>query len=476
MKSCQVLAAICTILSVASAADLGSRAAAASSSTKTEAVGSEIALATTQTRRLDEGPWDTGTKVYKEFPNEGWWSGTISSYSQATGMYTVTWEDGSTDYYDDSNEIDQMVAFAASDPQNNPAGAADVSGAYPAGTKVSYFEDGEWYDGAIIKYGSGSYTIQWDEDDEIEEIPSGAEIDQMVEDSFGDDDGPPDGYQPPAEAPTDPSVAVGIDVSYYDDEDGAWVDGQITAYKNNVYTVIWEDGSEDEYDDSGDDFQELKQAITDSFGDDDAAPTEESKILSGPKFPTGTAVSDWEDEEWVDGEVIGLRDGKYLVRWEDEGDLEYYESHNAEDMQELTKMAKDAQGDDDAPPDSFFEDEDLWKIGTPVAVTEDNILWYGKIDGFSDGAYSIAWDNGESETLDNYNLVNTMVSNAIENPKGMSGTGKFFLSLFVLSVCAVGSIFGYKFYQRRRTEKSNRDLDFEVDGFRDQPGDLPKII
>lgn len=416
MKTFQVLAIVCTALSVASAADSGSTAVVVAPSMKDDA-------AKTETRRLDA--WDNGTKVYKEFPNEGWWSGTVTSYSQATGMYTVTWEDGSTDYYDDSDEVDQMVAWAQADPQNNPAGATDVSGAYPAGTPVSVFEDGEWFDGKILKYGSNTYTIQWDEDDEIEEVAAGAVMDQMVEDAYGDDDAVPEGYE---EGTSDPSsTSAPSDANSFGDDD-------------------------------------------DAADDDDYTPT------SGPKYPVGTPVSDFEDEEWVEGEVVDFVDGSYIVQWEDEDDVEYYESSNAEDMQELKQMASWGGGDDDAPPDSFFEDNDLWKIGTPVAVVEDDVLWYGNIDGFSDGAYSITWENGDSEWLDNYDLVNAMVSNAVENPKGMSGAGKFFLSLFIISVCGVGSVYGFKYYQKYQTEKKfSRELDAE-DGFRDQPDNLPKII
>lgn len=464
MKSFQVFATLCAILSVVAAADVSSSA---------------VAL-TTPARKLEgDKIWDVGTKVYKEFPNEGWWSGTISSYAESTGMYTITWEDGSTDYYDDSAEVDQMVAWASSDPQNNPAGAEDVSGTYPAGTEVSVFEEGKWYDGVIIKYGSGKYTIQWDEDDEIEEIPAGDYIDQMVADAFGDDDAPPEGYEESLIPPADPTVSIGMDVSYYDDEDEMWYSGQIMDYQNNVYIVVWETGETDQYDDSGKDLAELKQAIRDAYGNDDDTAEEyvNPTPQSGPKYKVGTPVSDFEDGEWVDGTVIDFQEGAYVVQWDDEVEYEYYDSHDAEDMQELKQMAKDGKGDDDAPPEWFFAENDLWTIGTPVAVRENDILWYGKIDGFSDGSYSIAWDNGEKEELDNFDLVNRMVANAAQFPKpGMSGAGKFFLSLIVISVGAVGSVYGYKYYQKMQTEQR---FDLEMDeegGFRDRPDNLPKII
>ena len=480
MKSFQVLFSICAVLSVASAAELGSKKVVAPPSmtkevsTTTEGkTGSETK---SQTRRLEDEPWDNGTKVYNEFPNEGWWSGTITSYNYGTGVYTVTWEDGSTDYYDDDDTIDKMVLYAQNDPQNNPAGAGDYGQTYPSGTAVSVYEDGEWYDGEVVQYGSGTYTIRWDEDGEIEEIDAGPLMDQMVQDSFGDDDAPPSGYNGGKSASSG-SLSIGTPVSYY--EDGEWIDGRISSYSDGVYTVTWDDGSDDLYDDSGDDLAELKQAAADAIGDDDAPPDNISPdALSGPKFPNGTPVSDWEDGEWVDGEVINFQDGNYIVQWEDENEIEYYDSHNAEDMQELGKMADDAIGDDDAPPDSV--NEEMWEIGTPVSITEDGIVYYGTIQGFRMGEYTIVWDDGEKEYEDDLQLVNQMVSNAAISPKPKNKVvGNLFLSLIIVAVCAVGAVVGYKFYQKHQ-EEGKRDKDLAVEeadpSYRDQPDRLPKII
>lgn len=471
----QILFTVCAVLSVASAAGLGSRAAATSSSMKTPVESK----AQTKARLLEDAPWDSGTRVYNQFDNEGWWSGTISSFNSATGVYTVTWEDGSTDYYDDDDKIDQMVAYAQNDPQNNPAGAGSAAGTYPAGTPVSLFEEGEWYDGVVVQSGSGTYTIRWDEDDEIEQIQAGPYMDQMVQDAFGDDDAAPAGYDAPTPSSgSSGAVSVGTPVSYY--EDGEWTDGTIIDYSNGVYAVAWEDGSQDQYDDSGDDYKELSQAALDAIGDDDAAPAADDSA-SSPSFSTGTYLSDWEDGEWVDGVVVDFQNGNYIVRWDDEDEVEYYNSANADDMQELTKMSQDSMGDDDAPPASFFESEDLWQIGTPVAWTEDDIVWYGKIDGFRQGEYSIAWDNGEFENLGDFDVVNQMVSNAALSPRGKSGMGAFgkaVFTLFIISVCAVGAIYGYKFYEKQQAEnKRERELALEDGGnssYRDQP--LPKII
>jgi len=474
MKSFQVLFSICTLISAASAAESGSGAVVASLSMTNEVASKTEAKA----RRLEDEPWDNGTKVYNEFPNEGWWSGTITSFNPATGMYTVTWEDGSTDYYDDDDKIDQMVAYAQNDPQNNPAGAESSAGSYPSGTAVSVYEEGEWYDGVVNQYGSGTYTIKWDEDGEIEEVQAGPLMDQMVQDAFGDDDGAPSGYNGGPSASSG-SLSVGTPVSYYEN---GWIDGQISDYSNGVYTVRWDDGSNDQYDDNGDDLAELQQAAADAIGDDDAAasPISKDSVVSGPKFPNGTPVSDWEDGEWVDGEVVNFQDGNYIVQWDDEDETEYYDSHNAEDMQELGKLTEDGMGDDDGPPS--ISDNDVWKIGTPVSITEGGVVYYGKIVSFSFGEYTITWDDGEKEVEDDLDLVNQMVSNAAISPKtkpGMGGAGKFFLSLFIISLCAVGGVFGYKFYQKQQVEqKRENDLVFEDSdpSYRDQPDRLPKII
>lgn len=482
MKSFQVLFSICALISAASAAESVSGAVVASVSMSNEVPSQTEAKteANPLTRRLDDEPWDNGTKVYNEFPNEGWWSGTITSFNAATGMYTVTWEDGSTDYYDDDDKIDQMVAYAQNDPQNNPAGAGSSSGSYPSGTAVSVYEDDQWYDGVVVQFGSGTYTIKWDEEGEIEQVQAGPLMDQMVQDAFGDDDAAPPGFNS-SPSISSGSLSVGTPVSYY--EDGAWIDGQISDYSNDVYTVTWDDGSKDQYDDTDDALAELQQAAADAIGDDDAPPSPTSKdsVVSVPKFPNGTPVSDWEDGEWVDGEVINFQDGNYIVQWDDEDEVEYYDSHNSEDMQELGKLTQDAIGDDDAPPAST-SDKDVWKIGTPVSITEDGVVYYGKIVAFSMSEYTIIWDDGEKEIEDDLDLVNQMVSNAAILPKtqpGMSGAGKFFLSLFTICLCAVCGLFGYKFYQKQQSvQKRENDLVVEDadPSYRDQPDRLPKII
>lgn len=461
--------------------------------------------ASINTRRLEDGnqPWDNGTKVFNNFPNEGWWSGTITSYDPTTGMYAVTWEDGSTDYYDDDGKIDEMVAYARNDPQNNPAGAEDaLPGQYPVGTAVSVYEDGKWYDGVIINSNDTFYTVKWTEDKEIEQIQAGAIMDQMVVDAKLDDDGPPAGYESgssklavtagAAEGEIDFNYSAGTPVSIY--ENGEWQDGSITRYSNGAYTVVWRDGSVDIYDDTGSDLEELRQAVEDAKADDDTTPLAGTppsfpsfeNSAGGPKFPNGTPVSDFEDGYWVDGVVVAFQNSNYIVKWTDEQEVEFYASSNSEDMQELTKMAEYANGDDDAPPGGFYDAQELWENGTRVAVEEGGSLYMGSIMGFNKKEYTIKWDDGETEHLDNFDLVNQMVSNAtMRSPSragqmsGMSTAGKAFLSLFLVTFCIAGSIFGYKLFEKRQIHKA-REQKVSKEGdavaYRDEPDQLPKII
>jgi len=554
----KVLVTISAILSAVAAVDF-----------KTDPAQISTPALSITTRQLDEKSWDTGTKVYNEFPNEGWWSGTITSYKPGTQMYTVTWEDGSTDYYDDDNKIDQMVAYAQNDPQNNPAGAPanDVPGIYPAGTELSMYEEGIWYDGVIVNFGTDIYTVKWNESGEVEQIQAGAVMDQMVVDAVGDDDAPPAGYEggpspPSASVPvggTNSNLSIGTPVAYYDDDDEDWQDGTITGNFDSTYTVMWQDGSVDEYDDFGSDLHELKQAVEDAYGDDDSPPTGSYNVpQSGPQFPNGTPVSDFEDNEWTDGVVVEFKDGNYIVQWGDEDDVEYYTSSNADDMQELTRMSEDAYGDDDAAPSDFVSAQELWEDGTRVAFAEDGVWYMGSILSFSRNEYKIEWDDGVIEIEDNLDLVNQMVADgATKNPSGqqqnqkydmgqivyaefdegewyigriimfneaslytvrwsdgdhilytqkdlksmvkaaryipndedaiidgpgrtgMSAAGKSFLSLFIVAICVVASIFGYKFYEKRQIQiERERELALEGDAaqYRDEPSDLPKII
>jgi hypothetical protein len=121
------------------------------------------------------------TVVYKSF-EDGWYQGEITSYD--AGVYTITWSDGDIEAYGEE-EIAQMVADAANIPKDS-GGTADTSSSssnpkYAFDTVVSKeFEDG-WYQGDIVWYQDGMYSVNWS-DGEMEEYEED-EIAQMVADA-----------------------------------------------------------------------------------------------------------------------------------------------------------------------------------------------------------------------------------------------------------------------------------------------------
>jgi hypothetical protein len=131
---------------------------------------------------LNTGPkFEFETVVYKEF-EDGWYQGAVTSFE--AGVYTVLWSDGAVATYG-NDEITQMVADAANIPNGTSGGTAETSSSsnpkYPFDTVVAKeFEDG-WYQGEIIWYLDGMYSVNWS-DGEIEEYGED-EIAQMVTDA-----------------------------------------------------------------------------------------------------------------------------------------------------------------------------------------------------------------------------------------------------------------------------------------------------
>ena len=90
--------------------------------TNIDAVHEMVEAADDATITPAEDPWSVGTHVYKDFGEEGWWHGVITNFEN--DIYTVTYDDETTEQFDYVSEIDNDVASAANYV------------AYPAGTPV----------------------------------------------------------------------------------------------------------------------------------------------------------------------------------------------------------------------------------------------------------------------------------------------------------------------------------------------------
>jgi hypothetical protein len=139
-------------------------------------------------------PWPSGTVVYHEF-EDSWYEGQISDYED--GYYMITWSEGDIEYFDDTDLVDQMVSQAASIPVSQaasiPASQAastpsaqdtkfDIYAPWAPGTAVRLQWEGAVYQGEIVSYVDGTYTIIWS-DKEVETFDDPNVVDQMVEDA-----------------------------------------------------------------------------------------------------------------------------------------------------------------------------------------------------------------------------------------------------------------------------------------------------
>lgn len=446
-------------------------------------------------------PFPNGTPVAWNFPNEGWWTGIITKYDADTGTYTVHWEDGSVDYFDDLKQIDQMVTYAndglagpnqglgggpgtddgttttttddaetetddseetetpdstGSSGTDAPAGNTTGTGSggggsgtgntsatvapgtttttYAVGTPVSVYEEGRWYDGFIIAYHNGYYTVHWPSENEFERVKAGAVIDQMVIDGQDDDDGNGNnGVEATTTAPatsTEPLWAIGTPVASF--EENRWWMGHISRFSNNVYTVKWKNGEVDTYTD----VDEVKQMVSDAetlANSSTTAPAKEATVTptqDEKPYPKGTPVyMEFPDEGWFVGELIHYKKGKYTIEWSD----------GSRDV-----IARGPKMDEIVANAQYIPDDDSVILAGPQQQQS-------SAGGKSGG--------------------------------GMSAAGKAFLSVLISAVGAVGIALVVRSYgtrKRARRELTRSTMEEPNDGivaYRDEPeDDVPRII
>jgi len=225
--------------------------------------------------------------------------------------------------------------------------------------------------------------------------------------------------------------------------------------------------------------------------DDGFEPTSD---FSG--LPKGTKVSYWDAGVWVDGTVLGLQNGKYVVQWDDYYEtVEYFDSHFSGDRLMLQKMAQYAKRTNDDPPADFVDSEDLWPDGTPIAAKEgeDGSVKYGHITGYRNGEYKISYSDGSSFYMDDFDAVFDMVLNAQDPARmfpsgGINAVGITFLVLGAVAIVLLGCchfFFACLNCNSKKTPaaaappspKSEFDIDNGLDlpSNKDRPDELPTI-
>eukprot|EP00535_Pseudo-nitzschia_heimii_P000707 CAMPEP_0197181476 /NCGR_PEP_ID=MMETSP1423-20130617/5750_1 /TAXON_ID=476441 /ORGANISM="Pseudo-nitzschia heimii, Strain UNC1101" /LENGTH=253 /DNA_ID=CAMNT_0042631731 /DNA_START=41 /DNA_END=802 /DNA_ORIENTATION=+ len=156
---------------------------------------------------------------------------------------------------------------------------------------------------------------------------------------------------------------------------------------------------------------------------------------SGPAFPNGTPVGYWVDETkgWVDGSVVGFKDGFYYVKWDDKpGRLEGYDSHFSGDRLRLDALSRGASRKNDDPPIAQIGYFQSWENGTPVRFKQtDGTFRVGTVVDFDDKSneYKVQFSDGETDYYDDYDIL----------PIVQSATAR---QRYIVRVSIVGAIAG----------------------------------
>jgi hypothetical protein len=423
-------------------------------------------------------PWPLGTPVYWEFPNEGWWKGTITHFSTHNGVYTVTWEDGTIDYYDNFDEVNQMVAYAQNDPSaRTPTAAPTKTGTdeevdvtdnvaeYPIGTPVAEQENGVWYVGTITNYYDGIYTIRWDgSDGETERFFAGHTLKQMVADA--------------EQAST--AVAAGSAATTTTTTTTTPAPSRATAAPTEA-TVAPTDA--------------IVAATRDT-----AAPTRATSAPTTVPFdnvkpelwPVGTPVAEYEDGQWWFGKIRGFNGKGYFIHWDDD------EVEEIRDWDLVNQMVADADtlaaANKPVKEEETTNKEGKYPVGTPVydVSQEDGSIRTGVVESYYRGNYGIRWTDNTVATYQEGSKLDEIVAAAAatdapvstKSKSGMTGVGKAILSIFLLLLIFGGAYIGMIWYKKnQRKENAEKIAALEeprednIVSYRDEPADdTPKIV
>jgi hypothetical protein len=425
------VSAICSTCTVAAKSTVSSGTAAVASGSHNNQKPSLLRSLQSQYE-----PWPNGTPVAWNFPNDGWWSGSISHFSISNSEYTVTWEDGSLDYYDDYDQIDQMVAYARNDPNNSGSGTT-----YPLGTRVGEREDGIWYVGTITSHHNGQYTVRWDgTDGETERFASGPLLSQMVADASK------------AEA----ALANGSAVTTTDAP---------TEFPTDAPTDV-----------------PVSATTTPPQGSTAPAPAAAAAAAGDELWTPGTPVAEYEEDQWWFGHITAYKNGWYTILWDD-GEIEAFNN-----MNRVNKMVADAETQGQPTKDSSMDVTDSpaqYPNGLTVSTVDSNgKTWTGKIESYYKGFYAIRWDDNSVDTYKDGPKMDQMVKNS--NPhlfeSGMKPVGKAFLSLFIIVLVCGGAFLVWRLCKnKKQTEVADKNAALEepreedIVTYRDEPEE-PKII
>jgi hypothetical protein len=264
------------------------------------------------------------------------------------------------------------------------------------GTLVYYqFGDG-WYWGTITDYYDGAYTTTWSDgvDEVFQDLSAVNQMVQNAEDYVGN-------YEPWEQGT----------LVYYQFDDG-WYWGTITGYDDGAYTTTWSDGDDEVFEDLSVVDQMVKNA--DDNGGDEASQYGDGEGDQYEPWPSGTAAYYEFDDGWYQGQITGYDSdtGAYSTTWSD-GENEIFT-----DLDAVDQMVADAANlpDPGTEGDGEGDQYDPWPSGTVVYYEFEDSWYEGRISDYEDGYYMITWTEGDIEYFEDTDLVDQMVSQAVNIP------------------------------------------------------------
>ena len=392
-----------------------------------------------------------GTGVSWKFKGE-WWDGEITGYD-GDGTYTVTWEDGSKDKFDDTVMLAQM-ADAYNDDVDEDYDPWDIN------TEVywDYPEDGKdvWWSGRItdFNYNTGIYTVTWEDREKDTFGPDDYDtVDKMVK--AAEDGG--DGGKETANLGSFEPWGVGTPVAWqFGDK---YKEGKITGFSDGTYYIKWNsENTMESITDLGLVTKMVDEAAGDGEDDDD-----------GP-WAAGTKVT-WQFRDgWYDGKITKFQDGSYYIKWDD-GSVDVYDNWDLVDQMVAEANDKAGNGQGQHAHDQTHP----YAVGTPV-YTEFKDGWYkGVVDSYDPytGAYTVQYEDGTIYQYPPGIEMDKMVKAASTSKRHqMNGAGKFFLSVLVLTIGTIGGIYGYYRYKNGKESPAKHSFP-EVNlqtKYKDDPG------
>lgn len=277
------------------------------------------------------------------------------------------------------------ISVIASDPsQQRRAVVTELEDdeAWPAGTPVYYEYQGDWFAGTITRYFNGVYTITWVADGEVEYFDDEDVVDKMVEAAKNNED------------PT--TYNVGTVVYRYFETEKKFHHGEITEYSNGVYTVRWSNGVVEEYP-AGAQVTALVEAADNAQQVTTAAQETDAPVTTA----TQPVMREGAESTQAPGSTgTGTLTPTAPATPDDSSTITPTEDTTADATVDVTMQG-------------------TFEIGTKVyKYFEGDGYYWGTISWYSDGVYTVTWEDKSKEKYDNLKEVIEMVERAARQNEG----------------------------------------------------------